>query len=243
LQKHWDSLGRQDPMRAILARSESKKDIPWDAEKFFQSGVFEIDAMLRYAESFQPLREKRYALDFGCGVGRLTQALASHFERVCGVDISPAMIQHARNLQGSAGRSEYLVNETGDLRQFRDGQFDFIYSSITLQHMPAGFAKQYIAEFLRVLNPAGLILFQLPSHRKGDFARVRTLAHELFDPVLHPITPRVVMRGLPKQDVIQLLTERGGDVLDVASDESAGENWESFRYLVKKVPRSPAPSP
>ena len=82
-------------MRAILARSE-KKNVPWDVGKFFQSGVFEIDAMLQYAESIQPLRGKKYALDFGCGVGRLTQALASHFERVCGVDISPAMIQHAR---------------------------------------------------------------------------------------------------------------------------------------------------
>ena len=230
-------------MRAILARSEQKKDVPWDVEKFFQSGVFEIDAMLRYAESFQPLREKRYALDFGCGVGRLTQALASHFERVCGVDISPAMIQHARNYQGSEGRSEYLVNETGDLHQFRDSQFDFVYSSITLQHMPARFAKQYIAEFLRVLNPAGLLLFQLPSHRKGHFARVRTLAHDLVDPVLHPITPRVMMSGLSKHEVIQLLTEHCGSVLDVASDESAGKDWESFRYLVQKTPQSPAPSP
>ena len=150
-------------MRAILARSEQKKDVPWDVEKFFQSGVFEIDAMLQYAESIQPLREKKCALDFGCGVGRLTQALASHFERVCGVDISPAMIQHARNYQGSEGRSEYLVNETGDLRQFRDSQFDFVYSSITLQHMPARFAKKYIAEFPG--RPASVSTAQ-PSQRK-----------------------------------------------------------------------------
>src|ERR1039457_1226658 len=229
-------------MRAILARAEQKKDVPWDVEKFFQSGVFEIDAMLRYAESFQPLREKRYALDFGCGVGRLTQALASHFERVCGVDISPAMIQHARNYQGSEGRSEYLVNETGDLHQFRDSQFDFVYSSITLQHMPARFAKQYIAEFLRVLNPAGLLLFQLPSNRTGALARVRTMAHQLFESLLHPVRPRVVMRGIPKQEVIRLLTEHSGEILDIASDQSAGPAWESYRYLVKKAAQSPVPS-
>ncbi len=230
-------------MRAILARSSEKTDVPWDVEKFFESGVLEIDAMLHYAESFGPFREKKYALDFGCGVGRLTKALASHFDRVCGVDISPAMIQHARKHQGLDGRSEYLVNETGDLRQFRGGQFDFIYSSITLQHMPARFARQYIAEFLRVLSPDGLLLFQLPSRRKGSLAQVHSLAHELFDPMLHPITPRVVMRGIPKQEVVRLLTEHGGEVLDIAADESAGPAWESFRYLVKKAAPSPAPSP
>jgi 2-polyprenyl-3-methyl-5-hydroxy-6-metoxy-1,4-benzoquinol methylase len=242
LQKHWDLLSRQDPLGAILARSENK-NVPWDVEKFFQSGVFEIDAMIRYAESFRPLPEKKLALDFGCGVGRLTEALAVHFDRVCGVDISPEMIQHARAYQRTGSRSQYLVNETGDLRQFADGQFDFVYSSITLQHMPPRFASRYMVEFLRVLKPAGLLLFQLPSQRKGDFARVRSLAHQLFDPVLHPIKPRVVMRGIRKQKVIQLLTGHGGEVLDVAPDQSAGPQWESCRYLVTKASQSPAPSP
>jgi 2-polyprenyl-3-methyl-5-hydroxy-6-metoxy-1,4-benzoquinol methylase len=241
LQKHWDLLSRQDPLEAILARSENK-NVPWDVEKFFQSGVLEIDAMIRYAESFRPLPERKLALDFGCGVGRLTEALAAHFDRVCGVDISPEMIQHARAYQRSGSRSQYLVNETGDLRQFAESQFDFVYSSITLQHMPPHFAKRYILEFLRVVDPDGLLLFQLPSRRKGDFARVRSVAHQLFDPVLHPIRPRVVMRGILKQEVVQLLTAHGGEVLDVASDQSAGPEWESFRYLVKKAQRTPAPS-
>ena len=235
-------------MRAILARSEEKKDVPWDVGKFFQSGVFEIEIMLRYAQSFRPLLQKTTALDFGCGVGRLTEALAAHFERVCGVDISPAMIQHARNYQNSigqntAGRAVYMVNESGDLSRFPAGEFDFIYSSITLQHMPGRFAKKYIGEFLRVLSPDGLLLFQLPSRRAGSLARVRSLAHELFDPLLHPIRPRVVMRGIPQQEVVQLLAEHGGEVLDIAADESAGPEWESYRYLVRKAPRSLAPNP
>lgn len=234
MQRHWDSLSRQDPLGAILARSKNE-NVAWDVERFFQSGVFEIDQMIRYAESFQPLVEKHFALDFGCGVGRLTEALASHFDRVCGVDISPAMIEHARTYQRSS-RSQYLVNETGDLRQFAEGQFDFVYSSITLQHMPPHFARRYMVEFLRVLDPNGLLLFQLPSRLKGDFARVRSLAHQLFDPMLDSIKPRVVMRGILKQEVVELLTAHSGEVLDVAPDQSAGPAWESFRYLVKKAP-------
>jgi ubiquinone/menaquinone biosynthesis C-methylase UbiE len=240
LQKHWNSLGNQDPLRAILARSE-KKDVPWDVQKFFETGVSEIDEMLRYLESVHAPPGKKWALDFGCGVGRLTQALAKHFEQVCGVDISPAMIEHARSYQAHGANCQYLLNETSDLRCFPDGRFDFIYSSITLQHMPARFARRYIVEFLRVLQPAGLLLFQIPSHRQGKLARIRTLAHDVVDPLLHPFVPRVVMRGIPREEVIRLLREAGVEILDIAPDESAGPTWQSFRYLVKRP--QPVPSP
>lgn len=199
--------------------------------------------MLRYAESFRPFSKKEYALDFGCGVGRLTQAIATQFNRVIGVDISAAMIEHARNYQKPGSRVEYVLNETPDLRHFRDAKFDLVYSSITLQHMPARFAKRYIAEFLRVLNPAGMLVFQVPSRRKGKLPKLRTQAHELFGPLLQPIAPHVVMRGIPKQEVIRVLGEHGGEILDIADDQSAGPTWESYRYLVQKSAQSQAPSP
>ena len=40
---------------------------------------------------------KGKALDFGCGVGRLSQALADYFDRVVGADVSPTMIGLARD--------------------------------------------------------------------------------------------------------------------------------------------------
>ena len=66
-------------MRAILARSSEKTDVPWDVEKFFQSGVVEIDAMLHYAESFRPLREKntRWISDVASDVLRKALPLTS----------------------------------------------------------------------------------------------------------------------------------------------------------------------
>lgn len=41
-------------------------------------------------------RERGVALDFGCGVGRLTRALAAFFDRATGVDISSSMIEEAK---------------------------------------------------------------------------------------------------------------------------------------------------
>jgi 2-polyprenyl-3-methyl-5-hydroxy-6-metoxy-1,4-benzoquinol methylase len=50
------------------------------------------------------------ALDFGCGVGRLTQALATHYDKVDGVDISWEMINLARRHNQHGDRVKYFAN-------------------------------------------------------------------------------------------------------------------------------------
>jgi SAM-dependent methyltransferase len=102
------------------------------------------------------------ALDFGCGVGRLTQALCRHFERAVGVDIAPSMIRLANQFNRFGDRCRYCLNEANDLRLFADDSFDFIYSNLVLQHMQPDYSKNYIKEFVRVLAPGGIAFFQLP---------------------------------------------------------------------------------
>ena len=60
-------------------------------------------------------------------------------------------------------RCRYLLNENPDLRAFSDASFDLVYSNIVLQHMPPEAAKAYVSEFLRVLAPGGLAMFEIPS--------------------------------------------------------------------------------
>lgn len=55
-----------------------------------------MDALIEYVRSLNIDCPRKHALDFGCGVGRLTQALAAHFDEVTGVDISPSMIKLAK---------------------------------------------------------------------------------------------------------------------------------------------------
>ena len=227
IQEHWTFFGRNDPLRAILQQEEG-----WDAGEFFQSGVAEIEWTIRYVEQLHPLRQKKRALDFGCGVGRLTQALALHFDNVTGVDISRPMIEHARGYNRHGDRCEYLLNETSDLRRFADGEFDFVYSNITLQHMPRRLIRRYLAEFLRVLDPDGALLFQLPSRCNDRMTTVLSFTHNLYYRVLRPRTPVVPMHGIQKSDVIRFVGRNGGEVLDVVADDWAGPDWESWRYLV-----------
>ena len=74
-----------------------KKGRKWKAEEFFYTGKQEIDAVLKHTSSLGIAINRRRALDFGCGVGRLTQALVAHFNHVAGVDIAASMLKMARN--------------------------------------------------------------------------------------------------------------------------------------------------
>lgn len=90
----WDWHAAENPLWAILS-DPAKPDRRWNLSRFLQTGVREIEA-LRYDLAARQIELGRAsALDFGCGVGRLTQALAPHFAQVVGVDISPKMIDIA----------------------------------------------------------------------------------------------------------------------------------------------------
>src|SRR5215471_4196541 len=115
LQKDWEGLAKADPFSAICtdpARSNGK----WIREEFFQTGPEEIHTVLKYVHSLGlSVDHKAPALDFGCGVGRLTAALAHHFDECWGIDISPTMIQLATQFHKDNPHCKFLLNETDDL--------------------------------------------------------------------------------------------------------------------------------
>jgi SAM-dependent methyltransferase len=164
LQKNWTEFGRSDPLWAILTLPD-KRNGKWQLHDFFQTGEQEIAGLLHDVQELRlPLRRGR-ALDFGCGVGRLTQALCCHFEHCWGVDIAPSMIKLANKYNRYGPRCSYILNEADDLGIFADNHFDFIYTTIVLQHMEPRYSRKYIAEFLRILAPGGVLVFQIPSER------------------------------------------------------------------------------
>jgi SAM-dependent methyltransferase len=162
LQSNWDELGKGDPMWAILSQPD-KRNRRWNAKEFFATGQREIEGAISYVNSLGILLQKRRALDFGCGIGRLTQALCQHFDRVDGVDIAQSMIQLAKKFNQFNDRCFYQINASSDLRLFDDESFDFVYSVLVLQHMRPEYSETYIREFTRVLARGGALVFQIPS--------------------------------------------------------------------------------
>ncbi len=165
----WEAFAKQDPLWAILTDSD-KSNRRWNTEDFFASGRKEISAVLHYLVSTGlPFRsENSIALDFGCGVGRLTQALAAHYRCVHGVDISETMIKEAERLNKFQASCFYHLNNSPDLALFASKTFDFVYTSIVLQHIPVRYIPRYLREIFRVLQPGGVAIFQIPDVRRED---------------------------------------------------------------------------
>lgn len=62
-------------------------------------------------------------------------------------------------------RCTYHLNPSADLSRFPDESFDFVYTTLVLQHMKPSYSHGYIRELIRVLAPGGLLVFQVPSQR------------------------------------------------------------------------------
>ena len=240
LQKAWNEAGKADPFWAVLSDPE-KKGNRWKIDEFFQTGVAEIDGLIRYLESLRLELPRQRALDFGCGPGRLSQALATYFDHVDGVDISPSMIALANESNRVPDRVRYYVNDRDDLQLFGSGTFDLVYSSLTLQHVKPPLIRRYLREFFRVLTPNGLAVFQLPSRPAGAVGRVKRMVPDrvldAYRRLAYGGHPANAMYGLGPKTVVGFCADNGATVLDV-SDQPRDRKWESFRYVAR--PNGPA---
>jgi SAM-dependent methyltransferase len=178
----WDRHAAADPLWAILT-DPAKTDRRWNVARFLQTGSSEITTLLYELGCLMEVRREA-ALDFGCGVGRLTQALAPHFARVVGVDISPRMIAIANSLNRFSDRVTYVTNLSPELAPVAGQAFDLIVTRITLQHIPPDLTLQYIAGLCGRLATGGAFVFQVPSHARtgaDDLSDVRPMPADAYD--------------------------------------------------------------
>jgi SAM-dependent methyltransferase len=236
LQRNWDQFGRTDPYWAILTVPGREKN-RWDLDEFFASGRKEIAALMDYVLRIDPDLARGRVLDFGCGVGRLTRPLAEYFEEAVGLDIAPSMIERAREFARENSRCRFVLNERNDLQGFPSSHFDLVYSKITLQHMEPPYSLGYIKEFVRILRPGGLVIFQLTSRRVLAPGALRLAIGKAAGAILHALPgapPRMEMYCVPPADVRSVLESEGAQVLDVLPDASAGPDYEGFRYCARR---------
>jgi SAM-dependent methyltransferase len=239
LQRNWDLLGRTDPMWAI-AFEPGKRGNRWRAEEFFATGRREVTRLLDDLDRVGAPPRRGRALDFGCGAGRLTQALAEHFERADGVDIAPSMLALAERHNQHGDRCRYHLNAGDDLAGFADGSFDLACSLLVLQHMENVYARGYLAELVRVLRPGGVLVAGVPSHPQ------RSLRGRLFALLPNGVLNlwrrlrwrhRGVMElyGLPRDEVEEVLRVAGGKVVAVLPDDALGRDWHAYRYIAVRL--------
>src|SRR5450432_46582 len=244
LKQTWEGLAQTDPLWAICTDGK-RRGGKWDPSEFFATGEAEISYVLAHVASIglKPRWEGR-ALDFGCGVGRLTQALCERFAGCVGIDISSTMIRLAQQNNRHGERCVYALNDAENLEQYGDGEFAFIYSSIVLQHMAPKYMRNYLREFARVLAPGGVLVCQIPDGERAykmlarlrQRLRLRTRLKRLIEITQHKTVRgtdgQMEMHSLDEQQVRQVLEGGGCGVVDVQLTNSISPDFNrQLAYL------------
>ena len=127
-------------------------------------------------------------LEIGCGVGRMTVHLAQRFRRVVGVDVSPAMLERAREKLAGRRNVKLLLASGPRLDGLPDATFDVVVSYLVLQHLPRrALVEAQLREIARLLAPSGEAFVQLPVYRSG----LRPALWRLFRRAVVPLVARL----------------------------------------------------
>ena len=165
-QKIWEGKAKENARHFSYREALSGRDII-DSElsetgrRDYQRYVLSDTFLLKELKNLS----KKRALDLGCGVGRITEAIAEQFGDVSGVDFAPSMIKTAKTRLADKKNIAFEVNE-GETLPYDDNYFDFIFSYQTLQYLPTeGSLCRLLKEVNRVLRSGGVAKVQFGTGR------------------------------------------------------------------------------
>jgi SAM-dependent methyltransferase len=161
----WRELGEANPYWAVLNEDRFSQETLSDEviDDFYKSGEEDVDRIIGLVRRcLGEVPRVQCALDFGCGVGRLSAAMAKRAEQVVGYDISSGMLRVA---QSRAGRNLRFVDV------LPGGQFDWINALIVFQHIPPGRGLPILRDLLSRLAPRGFVTLDFPLYSEEASGR------------------------------------------------------------------------
>jgi SAM-dependent methyltransferase len=209
----WLRIGLEEPYWGVLTDDRfARRNIDAAAiSEFYSSGQSDMEALVaQVSRLFGPWKTSSNALDFGCGVGRLSFAMTRWSSFVTGYDISPGMLDVARSRCNS--RPDILFT-----REFPNGPFDWINSYIVFQHMPPKQGLEILDRLLQRLSENGLLTLHFTLYRdvtcEPAHPRMRTgLGRALRQVLGRPPNPPVGAISMYDYDlgsIVERLNARG----------------------------------
>lgn len=156
--KEWETFGKNNPYYGVIIDDAYKAENLTDdsKQKFFATGEIYASSIFAVIEKNlgKPFSPEK-AIDFGCGVGRLTIPLAKRCGHMTGIDISESVLKEA------TANAKNLGLKNVDFKLFNDtliptGKFDFINTFIVLQHIVTERGMQIINDMLTALENGGI---------------------------------------------------------------------------------------
>lgn len=158
----WDRRARENPYYFIDNRLPYRDT---DVERFWRNGESDLALILDALDV--ELSADDTVLELGCGMGRMTRAIASRTEEVIAVDVSKEMLALAREHNPQLANVRWRLGDGISLAGIPDWSVDVCLSFIVLQHIPdPSVTLGYIREMGRILRIGGWAGFQVSNDPK-----------------------------------------------------------------------------
>jgi SAM-dependent methyltransferase len=223
----WEELARREPYFAVLTH-EGYLGVESNSvatAAFFESGEADLAALLEAIPAITGRAPRlESALDFGCGVGRLTLPLARRASRVIACDVAPTMLEHARKNAAAAGLGNVTFIEGNALAAVPQASLDFVCSLLVLQHIPPAVGYERIATLVRLLAPGGIAALHVTLERPGGSLRRLARSLRARSRIVHRVAGLVRgdRRGLPYMQMNEYDRHVIDRTLDAAGVRLAG---------------------
>lgn len=181
MRRFWDRRAREDAAYFVDNRLRYGRG---DLDRLWAEGE-------RALETFSELLgievgRSDTVLEIGCGVGRMTRAIAARAGEVVALDVSVEMLNEARRLNPNLTNVTWMSGDGVSLAGIGDASVDAAISHVVFQHIPdPAITLGYVREIGRVLVPGGWAALQVSNQpaihkprRIPVLGRVRRLALE-----------------------------------------------------------------
>lgn len=227
----WTRLGAEEPHWSVVSTADFKPARIQDTiGRFHETGRAEAANLSRLlARVGLAVPRPATALEYGCGVGRVTRWLAPLFDRVIGVDISANHIAEARKYLSAEGVANTEFTHISRVSQIDElPGFDFIYSKIVLQHNPPPVIARILDVLCSKLRPGGAGVIQIPTYAAGYAFRAKEYL-EKMDKIAG-----MEMHVLPQPAVFGILDTHGCLPIEVSRDHLTTVDYVSTTFVFRK---------
>jgi SAM-dependent methyltransferase len=235
IKQAWQHLGNERAHFSVLTSDEFlPENFSGSAEQFWSSGEYEAARAVKIlANHGIEHLGSRDCVEYGCGVGRITAALAKRFRQVHAYDISAPHLAYARARATETEQHNIAFHECTDFLKTAIAPCDVFYSVIVFQHNPPPVMIELIRRALAALRPGGIALFQLPVYivsYRFDLEEWLTTEHALD----------MQMHCVPQKSVFDMIERQDCELLEVREDGAAGspDTILSNTFVVRRARRT-----
>jgi 2-polyprenyl-3-methyl-5-hydroxy-6-metoxy-1,4-benzoquinol methylase len=218
VQRVWQGLGESEAHWSVATLDDFRPDkIEQSLETFFATGERDIHQLwCTLSRCGIDTAAIRSAMDFGCGVGRLSVALSRRLSEVHAVDVSQGHLDHAMAAVSSRGRNVVAFHAIRTIDAVNAlPKVDLVFSVIVLQHNPPPVMKVLFTALLKRLNSKGVAVVQMPTYLPE---RYRFQAKEY----LSSHEQGMEMHAIPQREVFRVIHESDCEILEILEDNWTG---------------------